>query len=243
MFDALNLRAETRDGAEQSCRALLRLLRLLRLHQEGFLHCWCWIFSQMSSSTANTVQPNGAAWLLIWVTWCPLCPFYLLYFLNGQIPSTEDASCPRRLPFRHFLSVWCDLTSSLWVFIRGVIGWCAVLFVRDTWPRVPPRWCPLSFVIFWSAEMIIIPPHASLITDAQRRGLTAQPLGDRAAPRCAGGGRSSVCSLTVLLTFSLSVHQESVTQCLVTWFTLNSIQTTKLKIWKETFYRPLNWYL
>lgn len=36
----------------------------------------------------------------------------------------------------------------------------------DTWRRVRPRWCPLLFVIFWSAEMMIILPHASLITHA-----------------------------------------------------------------------------
>lgn len=42
---------------------------------------------------------------------------------------------------------------------------CFLLLLLDLQRQaapVPPHWCPLLFVIFWSAEMIIILPHASL---------------------------------------------------------------------------------
>lgn len=103
------------------------------------------------------------------------CPFL---FLFSAILSTEDTNCPNDLPFESFTCfIWqitrnsshissssfklrINLIESMWYFCSlhtAAVG----LFVSETrgLRRVRPR-CLLSFVIFWSAEMIIILPRA-----------------------------------------------------------------------------------
>lgn len=129
------------------------------------------------TTRVNIVRANRIIWALIWVGQWPF-----LFVLFPEIPSTRLASqilhtfclsdASQDIYTSHFLDWSFNLRSKndskLVIFLHSGLQTAAVCLralCRDTWPhRVRP--CTLLFVIFWSAEMIIILPHAPLITNA-----------------------------------------------------------------------------